>query len=190
MNFDRAVCYQAMRSRDDASTAASSSALYDGHLCRPICPAPTPKLQNVDFYPCGCAEAGFRPAVVAGRTAPGTPAWIGIRRSCARVAADPCRRARRGRRRRARGALGIGARQLRRLFEHTSARRRPRSRGRGASTARARCSINRTCASRRSRSRPGFAAYASSTTLCARRSNCRRARYATNDASRRRPRRR
>ena len=84
MNFDRAVCYQAMRSRDRRFDGRFFVGVHTtGIYCRPICPAPTPKLQNVDFYPCAAAaeEAGFRPCRrCRPETAPGTPAGSGARR--------------------------------------------------------------------------------------------------------------
>jgi AraC family transcriptional regulator, regulatory protein of adaptative response / DNA-3-methyladenine glycosylase II len=51
-----------------------------GIYCRPICPARTPKSSNVIFYPSAAAaqEAGFRPCLrCRPETAPDTPAWKG-----------------------------------------------------------------------------------------------------------------
>src|SRR5216110_3455179 len=52
MDMDRTACYRAIATRD---------ARFDGRLfvgvkttgiyCRPICPARTPKFENVSFYP-------------------------------------------------------------------------------------------------------------------------------------------
>lgn len=63
---------------------------FDGHFfiavkttgiyCRPICPAVTPKRENVEFFPSAAAagEAGFRPCLrCRPECAPGTPAWSG-----------------------------------------------------------------------------------------------------------------
>jgi AraC family transcriptional regulator of adaptative response / DNA-3-methyladenine glycosylase II len=51
-----------------------------GIYCRPICPANSPKSDNVSFYPTAAAasEAGFRPCLrCRPECAPGTPAWSG-----------------------------------------------------------------------------------------------------------------
>src|SRR5262249_11753566 len=66
MDMDRTACYRAISTRD---------ARFDGRLfvgvrttgiyCRPICPARTPKFQNVAFFASAAAaqEAGFRPCL-------------------------------------------------------------------------------------------------------------------------------
>jgi AraC family transcriptional regulator of adaptative response / DNA-3-methyladenine glycosylase II len=91
-----------------------------GIYCRPICPAPLPKARNVSFFACAAAaeDAGFRPCLrCRPETAPGTPAWAGTSAVVARALrlieggalddgdADALA-----------GKLGLGARQLRRLF--------------------------------------------------------------------------
>jgi AraC family transcriptional regulator of adaptative response / DNA-3-methyladenine glycosylase II len=51
-----------------------------GIYCRPICPANTPKSENVTFFPTAAAagEAGYRPCLrCRPECAPGTPAWSG-----------------------------------------------------------------------------------------------------------------
>jgi AraC family transcriptional regulator of adaptative response / DNA-3-methyladenine glycosylase II len=121
MTLDRERCYRALSARD---------ARFDGRFfvgvettgvyCRPICPARTPKLQNVRFYPCAAAaaEAGFRPCRrCRPETSPGTPAWLGTSATVSRAL-----------RLIQEGALdhagvdqladrmGVGARHLRRLF--------------------------------------------------------------------------
>ncbi|MDH3586765.1 MAG: helix-turn-helix domain-containing protein, partial [Gammaproteobacteria bacterium] len=51
-----------------------------GIYCRPICPANTPKSENVMFFPTAAAasEAGYRPCLrCRPECAPGTPAWSG-----------------------------------------------------------------------------------------------------------------
>ena len=51
-----------------------------GIYCRPICPANTPRSENVTFYPTAAAasEAGYRPCLrCRPECAPGTPAWSG-----------------------------------------------------------------------------------------------------------------
>ncbi len=91
-----------------------------GIYCRPICSARTPRRQNCRFVACAAAAeaAGYRPCRrCRPESAPGTPAWLGTSATVAR-----------GLRLIAEGALdaggvgdlaarlGIGERQLRRLF--------------------------------------------------------------------------
>jgi len=122
MTLDAAVCYRALASRDARFdgrffTGVTTTGVY----CRPICPARTPARGNVRFYGCAAAaEAdGFRPCRrCRPDTAPGTPAWQGAPATVAR-----------GLRMIRDGALdeegidrfaarlGLGARQVRRLFE-------------------------------------------------------------------------
>ena len=105
-------------------------ARFDGHFfigvrttgiyCRPICPANSPKAENVSFFPSAAAasEAGYRPCLrCRPETAPGSPAWSGTSTTV-----------RRGLRLIAAGALddndidalserlGVTSRHLRRLF--------------------------------------------------------------------------
>jgi AraC family transcriptional regulator of adaptative response / DNA-3-methyladenine glycosylase II len=123
MNLDRTSCYRAMRSRDRRFDGRFFVGVHTtGIYCRPVCPAPTPKLENVDFYACAAAaeDAGFRPCRrCRPETAPGTPAWVGS----SAVVARALRLIRAGvldeKEVDALAArLGIGERQLRRLFEH------------------------------------------------------------------------
>ncbi len=108
----------------------SRDARFDGHFfvgvrttgiyCRPICPANSPKSENISFYPTAAAagEAGYRPCLrCRPECAPGTPAWHGTSTTV-----------RRGLRLIANGALddgnieqlserlGVTSRHLRRLF--------------------------------------------------------------------------
>lgn len=119
----RDALYRALRARD---------ARFDGRIfvgvrttgiyCRPICPARTPKLENIDFYPTAAAAqaAGFRPCLrCRPESSPDLAAWRGTSSTVARALAligeggldgddtDVDRLALR---------LGIGDRQLRRLF--------------------------------------------------------------------------
>jgi AraC family transcriptional regulator of adaptative response / DNA-3-methyladenine glycosylase II len=66
MDLDQDACYRAVETRDARFdgrffTAVKTSGIY----CRPICPARTPKRENVIFYPTAAAaqEAGFRPCL-------------------------------------------------------------------------------------------------------------------------------
>src|ERR1700688_1130824 len=127
MDMDRIACYRAISTRD---------ARFDGRLfvgvkttniyCRPICPARTPKFENTSFYPTAAAaqEAGFRPCLrCRPETSPDLAFWRGTSNTVSRALAlieaggldeaDVEGLA---------GRLGIGARQLRRLFhQHVGA---------------------------------------------------------------------
>jgi AraC family transcriptional regulator of adaptative response / DNA-3-methyladenine glycosylase II len=121
MDLDADACYRAICTRD---------ARFDGRLfigvkttgiyCRPICPARTPKRENLAFYPSAAAaqEAGFRPCLrCRPESAPDLGVWRGTSNTVARAlaliekggldGADVEALAER---------LGVGERQLRRLF--------------------------------------------------------------------------
>src|SRR5689334_19769245 len=121
MDMDRLACYRAISTRD---------ARFDGRLfvgvkttgiyCRPICPARTPKFENVMFFASAAAaqEAGFRPCLrCRPEVSPELAFWRGTSNTVSRALAlieaggldedDVERLANR---------LGVGARQLRRLF--------------------------------------------------------------------------
>ena len=123
MDMDDDACYRALSTRD---------ARFDGRLfvgvkttgiyCRPICPARTPKRENVRFFAsaAGAQEAGFRPCLrCRPETSPDLAAWRGASNTVARAltlieagaldAGDVDALA---------GRLGVGERQLRRLFRH------------------------------------------------------------------------
>ena len=122
MDLDHDACYRAIATRD---------ARFDGRLftgvkttgiyCRPICPARTPKRENVVFYPSAAAaqSAGFRPCLrCRPETAPDLAAWRGTSNTIARALTlieggaldegDVDALATR---------LGVGERHLRRLFD-------------------------------------------------------------------------
>ena len=127
MDMDRTACYRAISTRD---------ARFDGRLfvgvkttgvyCRPICPARTPKFENTSFFPSAAAaqEAGFRPCLrCRPETSPDLAFWRGTTNTVSRALAlieaggldeaDVEGLANR---------LGVGARQLRRLFrQHVGA---------------------------------------------------------------------
>ena len=120
-DLDRERCYAALRSRDARFDGRFFVAVRTtGIFCRPVCPARTPKLANVRFFACAAAAQaeGFRPCKrCRPETSPGTPAWLGssaiVSRALRLIAdggldEDPVDAfAER---------LGIGDRQLRRLF--------------------------------------------------------------------------
>jgi AraC family transcriptional regulator of adaptative response / DNA-3-methyladenine glycosylase II len=122
MTLDRNICYLALKSRDERFDGRFFTAVVTtGVYCRPICPAPTPRLENVRFMACAAAaeEAGFRPCLRCHPEAsPGTPAWLGASTTVSRAlrlisegALDEAGVESLAAR------LGIGERQLRRLFE-------------------------------------------------------------------------
>jgi AraC family transcriptional regulator, regulatory protein of adaptative response / DNA-3-methyladenine glycosylase II len=81
MHLDRRICDRARRSRDARFDgkffiAVTSTKIY----CRPICPARSPKDENIRYYPTAAAAqaAGFRPCLrCRPEASPGTPAWLG-----------------------------------------------------------------------------------------------------------------
>ena len=81
MELDRTVCDRARRSRDARFDgkffiAVTSTRIY----CRPICPARSPKDENVRYFSTAAAAqaAGFRPCLrCRPEASPGTPAWFG-----------------------------------------------------------------------------------------------------------------
>lgn len=76
------VCQKARLSRDarfDGKffTAVKTTGIY----CRPVCPATTPKSENVIYFPSAieAANAGYRPCLrCRPDSAPGSPAWKGV----------------------------------------------------------------------------------------------------------------
>ncbi len=124
---EQTILYQAMLSRDSRFDGRFFAAvLTTGIYCRPICPATKPKFENVVFYPsaAGAEIAGFRPCKrCRPDTAPGTPIWSGT----SAVVSQALQRIEEGF---LDGGdvgelgdcLGVGERQLRRLFqEHLGA---------------------------------------------------------------------
>lgn len=123
MNFDQDSCYRAVCARDARFdgcffTGVKTTGIY----CRPICPAPTPKRRNVIFFPSAAAAqmAGFRPCLrCRPEIAPELAAWRGTSNTISRALAlmekgalDGASVASLAER------LGLGERQLRRLFRH------------------------------------------------------------------------
>jgi AraC family transcriptional regulator, regulatory protein of adaptative response / DNA-3-methyladenine glycosylase II len=120
--LDRELCYRALRARDARFdgrfyTAVTSTGIY----CRPICPARTPKLENCLFFPSAAAaqRLGFRPCLrCRPEAAPGHAVARGTRNTVSRalqLIADGQLGS--GELEVFSGRLGIGSRQLRRLFE-------------------------------------------------------------------------
>ena len=122
--LDPQACYRALQTRD---------ARFDGRLfvgvtstgiyCRPVCPARTAKFKNCRFYPSAAAaqEAGFRPCLrCRPETAPDLGAWRGTSNTVSRGLALIAEGALDGEDAsvdRLAERLGVGGRQLRRLFK-------------------------------------------------------------------------
>jgi AraC family transcriptional regulator of adaptative response / DNA-3-methyladenine glycosylase II len=119
---ERQIFYQAMLSRDRRFDGCFFVAVTTtGVYCRPICPAPKPKIKNVVFYSssAGAEYAGFRPCKRCRPDAsPGTPIWSGTSATVSRALQlinsgyldEHCVQ-------RLGALLGISDRQLRRLFK-------------------------------------------------------------------------
>src|SRR5215467_5829962 len=121
MDLDTETCSRARRSRDSRFDGRFFIGVRTtGIYCRPICPAPSPKESNVRYFPsaAGAAEAGFRPCLrCRPEASPGTPAWLGssttVSRALRLMEED---QAGNGSLEHLADRLGIGSRQLRRLF--------------------------------------------------------------------------
>jgi AraC family transcriptional regulator of adaptative response / DNA-3-methyladenine glycosylase II len=123
-SLDPDVCYRALQTRDGRFdgrffTAVTSTGIY----CRPICPARTPMRKHCRFFMSAAAaqQAGFRACLrCRPETAPQSPAWRGtagtVSRAMARIAEGALDGPRASVERLA-DSLGVGERQLRRLFD-------------------------------------------------------------------------
>lgn len=121
MDLDHDACYRAVKLRDARFdgrffTAVKTTGIY----CRPVCPARTPRSENVTFYPTAAAaqEAGFRPCLrCRPETAPDMGAWRGtsstVSRALALIELGALDQSHIGA---LADRLGVGERQLRRLF--------------------------------------------------------------------------
>ncbi|WP_289296463.1 AlkA N-terminal domain-containing protein [uncultured Reyranella sp.] len=123
--LDRSTCYRAFQCHD---------ARFDGHVfvgvtstgiyCRPVCPARPPKFENCRFFASAAAAqgAGFRPCLrCRPEIAPDIGSWRGTANTVSRAlhliaegALDEDEGGVEGLAER----LGVGGRQLRRLFQH------------------------------------------------------------------------
>src|SRR3954463_4715824 len=121
MEPDHEACYRALSTRDARFdgrffTAVRTTRIY----CRPICPARTPKRENVTFFTAASAaqEAGYRPCLrCRPESSPDLGAWRGTSNTVSRALGmieaggldgDDVEGLA--------GRLGVGERQLRRLF--------------------------------------------------------------------------
>ncbi len=121
MELDQDACYRALTARDPRFDGRFFVAVKTtGIYCRPICPARTPERKNVLFFATAAAAqaSGFRPCLrCRPEIAPHMAAWRGTGNTVARAldlieagALDEANVEQLAER------LGVGARQLRRLF--------------------------------------------------------------------------
>jgi AraC family transcriptional regulator of adaptative response / DNA-3-methyladenine glycosylase II len=121
MDMDDDACYRAIETRDHRFDGRLFVAVKTtGIYCRPFCPAPTPKRENVRFFHSAAAaqEAGFRPCLrCRPETSPDLAFWRGSSNTVSRAlglieagALDAANLETLAAR------LGVGGRQLRRLF--------------------------------------------------------------------------
>jgi AraC family transcriptional regulator of adaptative response / DNA-3-methyladenine glycosylase II len=120
---DKETCYRALQSRDPRFdgliyVGVKSTGIY----CRPVCPARTAKYENCTFYGSAAAaqEAGYRPCLrCRPETAPEFASWRGTSNTVSRALALIAEGALDGEGKSVDALaerLGIGERQLRRLF--------------------------------------------------------------------------
>jgi AraC family transcriptional regulator of adaptative response / DNA-3-methyladenine glycosylase II len=119
----REACYRALRSRDARFdglmfVGVTSTGIY----CRPVCPAGTAKFENCIFFGSAAAaqDAGFRPCLrCRPETAPDLASWRGTSNTVSRalaLIADGALDGEESRVEKLAERLGLGERQLRRLF--------------------------------------------------------------------------
>src|SRR5438309_11067922 len=121
MQLSTAICSRARKTRDPRFDGRFFIGVLSTRIyCRPICPARSPKEENVRYFAsaAAAAEAGFRPCLrCRPECSPGTPAWLGTSSTVSRAlrlisesaledrGIEPLA-----------GRLGVGSRHLRRLF--------------------------------------------------------------------------
>ena len=119
--LDPTICAHARRARDPRFDGRFFIGVLTTRIyCRPICPARSPKEENVRYFAtaAAAAEAGLRPCLrCRPECSPGTPGWLGTSSTVSRAlrlisesaledgGVDALA-----------GRLGIGSRHLRRLF--------------------------------------------------------------------------
>lgn len=128
-HLDPHSCYRALQARDPRFdgrlfVGVTSTGIY----CRPVCPARTPRFEHCRFLPSAAAaqEAGFRPCLrCRPETAPDLGAWRGTSNTVMRglaLIAEGALDGDAGGVEAMAARLGVGGRQLRRLFrEHLGA---------------------------------------------------------------------
>jgi AraC family transcriptional regulator, regulatory protein of adaptative response / DNA-3-methyladenine glycosylase II len=119
--LDPSICWQAIYSRDPRFDGRFfAGATTTGLYCRNVCPVPFAKPKNILLFACAAAAeaAGFRPCKrCQPQAAPGTPAWLGtsavVNRAFRLILEGALNE---GTVEGLAGRLGLGSRQLRRLF--------------------------------------------------------------------------
>jgi AraC family transcriptional regulator of adaptative response / DNA-3-methyladenine glycosylase II len=118
MDMDDDACYRAIETRDHRFdgrlfVAVTTTGIY----CRPFCPAPTPKRENVRFFHSAAAAGRISPCLSLAETSPDLAFWRGSSNTVSRAlglieagALDAANLETLAAR------LGVGGRQLRRLF--------------------------------------------------------------------------
>jgi AraC family transcriptional regulator, regulatory protein of adaptative response / methylated-DNA-[protein]-cysteine methyltransferase len=124
MSLDFAECDRARLARDSVYDGRFYTGVHTtGIYCRPVCPVRPARSANVSFFPSAAAAeaAGFRPCLrCRPETAPFCSAWIGSRATVERalrlIVEDGALDAEGATVERLAVRLGVGARQLTRLF--------------------------------------------------------------------------
>src|SRR5258708_21446717 len=123
MSLDPKICPRARRSRDPRFDGRFFIGVMTTRIyCRPICPARSPKEENVRYFPtaAAAAEAGLRPCLrCRPECSPGTPAWFGTSATVSRalrLISESALEITDGGMDALAARLGIGSRHLRRLF--------------------------------------------------------------------------
>ena len=121
--LDPELCWQALHSRDRRFDGRFFAGVLTTRVyCRPICPVPLRKPENIQWFPSAASAeaAGFRPCRrCRPHTSPGTPAWSGTSAVVCRALKLICDgELDAGDVETLAGHVGIGCRHLRRLFVH------------------------------------------------------------------------
>lgn len=122
MDLDPTRCYQAILSRDRRFDGRFFTGIVTtGVYCRPVCPVRPAKRENMRFFACAAAaeEAGFRPCLrCRPEASAGTPAWPEgppvVSRALQLIGGGALDE---GNVDDLAARIGVGSRQLRRLFE-------------------------------------------------------------------------
>ncbi len=122
MTLDTRICERARLARDPRFDGLFfTGVLSTGIYCRPICPARSPKPENIVYFPsaAAAAEAGLRPCLrCRPEAAPGSPAWNGTSATVSRAMLLIRQGAlNEGSLEDLAAKLGVGSRHLRRLFQ-------------------------------------------------------------------------
>ncbi len=122
MRLDTKICDRARLARDPRFDGLFFiGVLSTGIYCRPICPARSPKPENIVYFPsaAAAAEAGLRPCLrCRPEAAPGSPAWNGTSATVSRAMVLIRQGVlNEGSLEDLASKLGVGSRHLRRLFQ-------------------------------------------------------------------------